>query len=68
MNDLLRLDIPEALAEVTEAFNCYEVALTTNYVETLGELFKNAPYIFRFGMTENLYGLREIKAFRKARP
>jgi hypothetical protein len=68
MNDLLEMDIPEVLAEVTAAFNRYEVALTTNDVETLGELFKTAPYTLRFGMTENLYGFEEIEAFRKARP
>ena len=67
MNDLLEMNIPEILAEVTAVFNRYEVALTTNDVETLGELFKNAPYTLRFGMAENLYGFKEIEAFRKAR-
>jgi hypothetical protein len=68
MNDLLKMDIPEILAEVTAAFKRYEVALKTNDVEVLGELFKNAPYTLRFGMAENLYGFDEIEAFRKARP
>ncbi|MGY9015383.1 MAG: oxalurate catabolism protein HpxZ [Rhodospirillales bacterium] len=68
MNDLLEMDIPEILAEVTTAFKRYEVALKTNDVEVLGELFKNAPYTLRFGMAENLYGFDEIEAFRKARP
>jgi hypothetical protein len=68
MNDLLDMDIPEILAEVTAAFKRYEVALKTNDVEMLGELFKNAPYTLRFGMAENLYGFDEIEAFRKARP
>ena len=68
MNDLLDMDIPEILAEVTAAFKRYEVALKTNDVEVLGELFKNAPYTLRFGMAENLYGFDEIEAFRKARP
>ena len=62
------MDIPEILAEVTAAFKRYEVALKTNDVEVLGELFKNAPYTLRFGMAENLYGFDEIEAFRKARP
>ncbi|MGY9001932.1 MAG: oxalurate catabolism protein HpxZ, partial [Rhodospirillales bacterium] len=53
---------------VTAAFKRYEVALKTNDVEVLGELFKNAPYTLRFGMAENLYGFDEIEAFRKARP
>jgi hypothetical protein len=68
MNDLLEMDILEILAEVTAAFKRYEVALKTNDVEVLGELFKNAPYTLRFGMAENLYGFDEIEAFRKARP
>jgi hypothetical protein len=68
MNDLLEVNIPEFLAEVTAAFYRYEVALTTNDVKVLGELFKNAPYTLRFGMAENLYGFKKIEAFRKARP
>lgn len=50
------------------AFEIYEVALTTNDAEILGELFMNSPYTLRFGATENLYGFEKINLFRKARP
>ena len=62
------VDIPEVKAELTAMFERYEKALTTNDVETLDELFKNAPYTIRYGMAENLYGYLEIAAFRAARP
>jgi hypothetical protein len=62
------IDIPEIHAEVTAAFRRYEVALTTNDVAVLDELFKDAPYTVRYGVTENLHGYSEIKAFRAARP
>ena len=62
------VDIPEVKAELTAMFERYEKALTTNDVETLDELFKNAPYTIRYGAAENLYGYLEIAAFRAARP
>lgn len=62
------IDIPEVHAEVTEAFRRYEVALTTNDVAVLDELFKDAPYTVRYGATENLYGYAEIREFRASRP
>jgi len=62
------INIPDVLAEVTEAFRRYEVALTTNDVAVLDELFKDAPYTVRYGATEILYGYAEIQAFRASRP
>lgn len=62
------INIPEIHAEVTEAFRRYEVALTTNDVAVLDELFKDAPYTVRYGATEILYGYAEIQAFRASRP
>jgi hypothetical protein len=64
----MEVDIPEVKAELTAMFERYEKALTTNDVETLDELFKNAPYTIRYGAAENLYGYLEIAAFRAARP
>ena len=58
---------PEVLAEVTEAFECYEAALTGNDVATLDAFFWTSPHVVRYGATENLYGHDEIFAFRKAR-
>ncbi|MBL8831182.1 MAG: oxalurate catabolism protein HpxZ [Rhodospirillales bacterium] len=62
------INIPDVLAEVTEAFRRYEVALTTNDIAVLDELFKDAPYTVRYGATEILYGYAEIQAFRASRP
>jgi len=61
------IDLPDVVAEVTEAFNRYEKALVTNDVETLDALFKDDPRTIRYGGTENLYGYEEIKAFRAGR-
>jgi len=59
---------PEIVAEVTAAFEAYEVALTTNDVAALDAMFWASAEVIRYGMGENLYGRDEILAFRKARP
>ncbi len=64
----MEINIPEVLAEVTEAFRRYEVALTTNDVPVLDELFWDSELVIRYGAGENLYGSAEIAAFRAARP
>lgn len=61
------INLPEVLAEVRHAFERYEVALTTNQVEVLDELFLDAPYTLRYGATENLVGFDAIRAFRQGR-
>ena len=61
------IDLPEIVAEVSEAFTRYEAALVGNDVATLNELFHNDPRTLRYGGGENLYGYDEIKAFRGAR-
>ncbi|MGE0348390.1 oxalurate catabolism protein HpxZ [Hydrogenophaga sp.] len=64
----MEVNLPDALAEVTGAFERYESALTTNDVAVLDELFWNSPHTLRYGATENLYGYDAIRAFRAARP
>ncbi len=64
----MEINIPEVLAEVTEAFGRYEVALVTNDVPVLDELFWDSERVIRYGAGENLYGSAEIAAFRAARP
>ncbi|MBP0443541.1 oxalurate catabolism protein HpxZ [Roseomonas sp. SSH11] len=64
----LEIDIPEIRAEVEAAFARYEQALVTNDVPVLEELFRDAPETIRYGAAENLYGMEEIRAFRRARP
>jgi hypothetical protein len=65
---MLELNIPEVIAEVTEAFTRYERALVTNDVAALDMLFWNSPHTLRFGIGENLYGYESIAAFRNGRP
>jgi hypothetical protein len=64
----LQIDIPDVVAEVRAAFERYERALVTNDVATLDEIFRNDPRTMRYGQSENLYGYKEIEAFRAARP
>jgi ketosteroid isomerase-like protein len=65
---MLEINIPEVLAEVTEAFQRYETALVKNDVAMLDTLFWNSPTTLRFGIGENLYGYDAIAAFRSSRP
>lgn len=58
---------PEVLAEVKTAFAAYEDALVHNKVEILDALFMDAPDTIRYGATENLYGIAEIRDFRAGR-
>jgi hypothetical protein len=59
---------PDVLAEVTAAFERYELALVTNDVAVLNELFWNSPHTLRYGASENLYGYDAIRDFRAGRP
>jgi len=61
------INLPDVVAEVTAAFQRYEVALNENDVQVLDELFWASPLTIRYGITENLYGQEEIAAFRSAR-
>lgn len=68
MNATPAINLPEVLAEVTAVFERYEVALVTNDVAVLDELFWNSPHTLRYGATENLYGYDAIREFRASRP
>ncbi|QTL01605.1 oxalurate catabolism protein HpxZ [Aquabacter sp. L1I39] len=63
----MEINLPDVVAEVTAAFERYEQALVTNDVETLEALFHDHPTTIRYGGGENLYGMDEIRAFRRAR-
>ena len=63
----MEIDLPEVVAEVRAAFECYEKALEDNDVATLNATFRNDPRTIRYGGTENLYGYHEIESFRVAR-
>src|SRR5262245_54155261 len=63
----MEIDRPEVVAEVKAAFEAYEKALVSNDVAALDAIFRNDPRSIRYGGGENLYGYKEIAAFRAAR-
>ena len=64
----LAVNLPDIVAEVTEAFRRYEKALVTNDVPALDALFWQSSSAIRYGVAENLYGYDAIAAFRAGRP
>jgi hypothetical protein len=62
------INLPEIVAEVAACLDCYEDALVNNRVEVLDKLFFDSPETVRYGAGEALYGIEEIRTFRKARP
>ena len=64
---MIEINIPEVVAEVEKAFARYERALVANDIAELDALFWKSPHTLRYGATENLYGIEEIRAFRAAR-
>lgn len=62
------INLPDVLAEVEAAFARYEYALTHNEVPVLDHLFWDCERTVRYGVTENLVGVAQIRAFRQARP
>src|SRR5580704_16546271 len=63
----MKINVPDILAEVEEAFAAYEAALMTNDLEGLDALFWRDKRTIRFGPGQNLYGIEQISAFRAAR-
>jgi hypothetical protein len=64
----MTINDPEIVAELQSLYPKYEAALMANDAETLTQMFWASPHAMRFGVTENLYGIDEIEAFRKSRP
>ena len=62
------INLPMVKAEVEAAFAAYERALMANDVDALQALFWDSSHTIRYGINENLYGHREIGAFRASRP
>lgn len=65
---MIDINIPEIVAEVTEAFMRYERALVTNDLAVLDSMFWASPHTLRYGIGENLHGYEAIAAFRRDRP
>ncbi|RZF64087.1 oxalurate catabolism protein HpxZ [Sphingomonas populi] len=63
----MKIDDPVLLAEITEAFQAYERALMADDVPAMDALFHAAPTTNRYGVGEVLYGIEEIREFRKGR-
>jgi ketosteroid isomerase-like protein len=63
----MEIDLPEIVAEVEACFAAYEKALVGNDVAALTAMFSDLPQTIRYGINENLYGAKEILAFRAAR-
>jgi hypothetical protein len=61
------VNIPEVVAEVTEAFMLYEKALTTNDVDMIDTLFWNSPHTLRYGPNGTLLSHAALSAFRRGR-
>ncbi len=64
---VIEINDAATLTELAELYPKYEEALVTNDVDTLTAMFWAAPHVMRFGVTENLYGIEELEAFRKGR-
>jgi hypothetical protein len=63
----MKIDDPVLHAQVTQAFHAYEAALMADDVAAMDRLFHAAPTTNRYGVGEVLYGIEEIRAFRKGR-
>jgi len=63
----MEVNEPEALKAVTEAFYEYERALMADDIPAMDVLFRDAPETVRYGVGEVLYGIDEIREFRKGR-
>jgi hypothetical protein len=63
----MRINDPEIIAELHSLYTKYEAALMANDAETLTRMFWASPQAMRFGVSENLYGIEEIDAYRKGR-
>lgn len=64
---MMEVNIPDVVAEVTAAWERYNVALNANDVAVMDELFWDSALTVRYGAGENLYGHDEIARFRGAR-
>jgi hypothetical protein len=62
----LEIDLPDVVADVRKAYDRYNQAVNTNDVAVLNETFRNDMRTIRYGQAENLYGYKEIEAFRGA--
>ena len=63
----MQINEPSALKAVTEAFYAYERALMADDLPAMDALFREGAETVRYGVGEVLYGIDEIREFRKGR-
>ena len=63
----MEINIPEIVAEVTDAFMGYESALGSNDIDTIDTLFWDSSLTLRYGPNGTLVGHDALSAFRRAR-
>ncbi|HCJ30676.1 MAG TPA: oxalurate catabolism protein HpxZ [Pseudomonas sp.] len=65
MNKDPLINLPHVVEAVRLAFEDYERALLVNELEVLDDYFWNSQHTVRYGVAENLYGARDIAAYRR---
>lgn len=63
----MEINIPEIVAEVTEAFMQYEKALADNDVDMINHLFWDDPKTLRYGPNGTLVSHAALSEFRRNR-
>ncbi|MCO6418882.1 nuclear transport factor 2 family protein [Siccirubricoccus sp. KC 17139] len=62
----MQIDDPAVIAEARAVFDRYEAAIAANDGVVLNDTFWSDPRTVRFGITEILYGIEAIMAFRSS--
>jgi ketosteroid isomerase-like protein len=65
---MTELNNPDVVAEISQLYNKYEVALCHNDVATLNQFFWDSSDVVRFGLMENIYGSEAVREYRQSRP
>jgi len=60
----VEINNPDIIAEVRAVFDRYEAAIAANDSAVLDSSFWDDPRVVRYGITEILYGIEAIRAFR----
>lgn len=60
------INISDVHREVTQAFERYVSAISSNDIDTVTALFWASEHTLRYGMGESLYGFDAIQEFRNA--
>ena len=64
---MTEINNPQVIAEITELYSKYEIALCDNDIATLDSFFWDSPHVVRFGLMENLYGSDAVKSYRQSK-